>query len=80
MSIIFLSIPQKSLSEIFDSSKENNPNRLSGYHFLSNETRELQDDKFLNPGMFFVEKGREIWFRIDGDKNLSCASCHNNAE
>ena len=80
LSVIFLLITQKSLSEIFDSSMENNSNRLSGYYFLSNETRELQDDEFLNPGMFSIEKGREIWFRIEGKNNLSCASCHNNAE
>ena len=34
--------------------------RRSGSFYLSEETRRLQDDEFLNPGMFAVERGREL--------------------
>jgi sulfur-oxidizing protein SoxA len=50
--------------------------RRSGYLYLSEETRALQDDPFLNPGMFAVEKGRELWSRTDGAEGKSCATCH----
>lgn len=50
--------------------------RRSGYTYLSQETRTLQDDPFLNPGMFAVEKGRELWARVDGAEGKSCATCH----
>ena len=33
----------------------------SGYSYLSEETRRLQDDEFANPGMLWVQKGEELW-------------------
>lgn len=48
--------------------------RKSGYLFLSAETRALQDDDFQNPGMFAVERGRELFARANGGP--ACASCH----
>ena len=53
--------------------------RRSGSFYLSGETRRLQDDDFLNPGMFAVERGRELWRRVEGDAGKSCASCHDEA-
>jgi sulfur-oxidizing protein SoxA len=50
--------------------------RMSGYLFLGQSTRDLQDDEFLNPGMFAVERGRQLWSTVDGTEGLSCASCH----
>lgn len=50
--------------------------RKSGYAFLSEATRALQDDDFQNPGMFAVERGRELWSRSEGPQQRSCASCH----
>jgi L-cysteine S-thiosulfotransferase len=50
--------------------------RRSGYLYLGPETRALQDDEFLNPGLFAVERGRELWSKPDGAAGLSCASCH----
>jgi sulfur-oxidizing protein SoxA len=53
--------------------------RRSGYFYLSDETRRLQDDDFLNPGIFAVERGRELWRRVEGSAGKSCASCHDEA-
>lgn len=44
----------------------------SGYQYLTRETRQLQDDEFANPGMLWVEQGRQEW--TAGER--SCASCH----
>lgn len=52
---------------------------LSGVAFLAEATRRLQEDDFLNPGMFAVERGREIFHRADGAAGRSCASCHDEA-
>lgn len=53
--------------------------RRSGYLFLGEGTRDLQDDDFQNPGMFAVQAGRRLWNLTDGDSGLSCASCHGDA-
>src|SRR5690606_28394038 len=53
--------------------------RESGYLQLSEETRALQDDDFLNPGMFAVESGEALWNKVEGTKGFSCASCHEDA-
>jgi L-cysteine S-thiosulfotransferase len=50
--------------------------RRSGYLYLTEETRALQDDEFLNPGMFALEDGEALWNEPDGSEGLSCASCH----
>ena len=48
----------------------------SGYTYLSEEHRQLQDDAFGNPGMLWVERGRELWDQPQGDGQQACASCH----
>jgi L-cysteine S-thiosulfotransferase len=53
--------------------------RRSGYTYLSEENRQLQDDDFANPGLLWVEQGRELWQRADGAAGRSCASCHGEA-
>jgi sulfur-oxidizing protein SoxA len=53
--------------------------RRSGYTYLSAENRQLQDDEFANPGLLWVEHGRELWKQADGTAGASCASCHGNA-
>lgn len=53
--------------------------RKSGYLFLGEGTRQLQDDDFLNPGMQAVETGRALWDRADGAGGESCSSCHGEA-
>jgi sulfur-oxidizing protein SoxA len=53
--------------------------RRSGYSYLSEETRRLQDDDFANPGMLWVEKGQKLWTQIVEPAALSCQSCHGQA-
>jgi sulfur-oxidizing protein SoxA len=49
----------------------------SGYQWLSEETREMQDDEFANPGYLVVDTGRD-YFKTAGKNGKSCASCHGN--
>jgi L-cysteine S-thiosulfotransferase len=53
--------------------------RRSGYTYLSEENQRLQDDDFANPGLLWVERGRELWRQADGAAATSCASCHGDA-
>jgi sulfur-oxidizing protein SoxA len=53
--------------------------RRSGYTYLSEENRRLQDDDFANPGLLWAEHGRELWGQADGAAAMSCASCHGDA-
>ncbi len=53
--------------------------RRSGYTYLSEEHRQLQDDAFGNPGMLWIERGRELWDQTQGDGQQACASCHGDA-
>jgi L-cysteine S-thiosulfotransferase len=47
----------------------------SGYTLLKQETREMQDDDFLNPGMEGLVRGAAL-FSAPGRNGNSCASCH----
>ncbi|MGE0079850.1 MAG: sulfur oxidation c-type cytochrome SoxA [Thiohalomonadaceae bacterium] len=47
----------------------------SGYDYLPDEFKAMQDDPFENPGMFTVDLGREL-FNTPGDDGTSCADCH----
>lgn len=47
----------------------------SGYEFISEEAKEMQDDEFMNPGYATVEKGSEL-FAAENENGKSCASCH----
>ena len=53
--------------------------RRSGYTYLSEEHRQLQDDVFGNPGMLWVERGRTLWDQPQGGGQQACASCHGDA-
>jgi L-cysteine S-thiosulfotransferase len=53
--------------------------RRSGYTYLSEENQRLQDDDFANPGLLWVDRGRERWKQVDGVAATSCASCHGDA-
>ncbi len=48
---------------------------LSGYHFLSTQAQQMQDDDFQNPGYELIEQGQQI-FNQSSDNDLSCSSCH----
>ena len=47
----------------------------SGYEYISEATREMQDDEFANPGMKAVEEG-QVEFHKPGVNEKSCATCH----
>jgi len=51
----------------------------SGWLYRTKETRDLERDSFENPGMLYVERGKEIWNKVDGSAGKSCASCHQDA-
>jgi sulfur-oxidizing protein SoxA len=55
------------------------PAVLSGYDFLTPETRALQDDDFANPGMLWVEAGEQLWSGTPPEGGQSCAGCHGKA-
>ncbi len=48
---------------------------VSGYEFLTPETRAMQDDDFENPGMSAVDDGRALFHQSNAD-GKSCAGCH----
>lgn len=48
---------------------------FSGYTLLKQETKEMQDDDFLNQGMEAVEKGKKL-FASMGKNGKSCETCH----
>ncbi len=48
----------------------------SGYTYMTDETREMQNDDFQNPGMLWVEYGEELWTKAEGEANKSCGTCH----
>ena len=52
---------------------------VSGYHYMGEQIRAIQDDEFLNPGMFAVDRGAELWSSVEGPEGHSCASCHGDA-
>ena len=53
--------------------------RRSGYTYMTNETRAMQDDDFANPAMLWVERGETLWSEVDGSAGKSCESCHSAA-
>lgn len=52
---------------------------ISGWHYRTPETRELETDTFVNPAFLYVERGEEIWNTVEGSAGKSCASCHGDA-
>ncbi len=52
---------------------------LSGWGSRSKSTRALQQDDFENPGYLWVDKGEELWSKVDGKAGKSCATCHDDA-
>ncbi len=54
--------------------------RRSGYTFMGPETRAMQDDDTVNPGMLGVLDGEALWNRKVGAAGKSCADCHNDAK
>src|SRR3989441_4671390 len=54
--------------------------RRSGYHFMSRETRAMQDDDTANPGMLWVLEGGTLWNTKPGAAGRACADCHRDAQ
>ena len=52
----------------------------SGSAFLGADLLSLQKDEFANPGTLWVERGEKLWSEPAGKRNLSCASCHEDAK
>lgn len=52
---------------------------ISGWHYRTDETRDLSRDSFDNPGMLGVEAGEAMWNEVRGTEGKSCASCHDDA-
>jgi len=48
----------------------------SGWLFRAVETQALQLDDFDNPGFIFVDKGMDLFNKVEGSEGKSCASCH----
>jgi sulfur-oxidizing protein SoxA len=55
------------------------PDRRSGYDFMSREIRAMQDDDTANPGMLWALEGAALWNRKDGAAGRACADCHGDA-
>lgn len=53
---------------------------ISGWHFRSDETQELEMDDFDNPGMLGVEAAMEAWETAEGSEGKACADCHESVE
>jgi L-cysteine S-thiosulfotransferase len=50
--------------------------RRSSYELMSAETKAMQDDDSVNPGMLWVLDGEALWNRKAGEANQACADCH----
>jgi sulfur-oxidizing protein SoxA len=48
----------------------------SGYEYIKPATRAMQDDDFLNPGMFTVEEGQALFNAVPEGAEQSCGDCH----
>ncbi len=56
------------------------PEPRSGYHFQSQDTQNLQDDDFANPGMLWVDGGMVLWTEAPETGKPACADCHDTAD
>ena len=52
----------------------------SGWRFRSPETQALEMDDFDNPAFVFVEQAMDLWEKVEGSEDKSCASCHEDVE
>jgi sulfur-oxidizing protein SoxA len=56
------------------------PKQQSSYELMSAENKAMQDDPLLNPAMFWVGDGENLWHQQMGSQNKSCSSCHGDAK
>ena len=62
-----------------DQTETSMASRRSGYTYLSEDNQRLQDDDFANPGLLWVERGRELWQQPAHANSPTCAQCHGDA-
>ncbi|HHS88926.1 MAG TPA: sulfur oxidation c-type cytochrome SoxA [Rhodobacteraceae bacterium] len=55
---------------------ENLDKVMSGWLFRSAETQALELDDFDNPAFVFIDKGIDLFNKVEGSEGKSCASCH----
>jgi L-cysteine S-thiosulfotransferase len=53
--------------------------RRSGYSFMADDTKAIQDDDTTNPGMLWVLDGEALWKTKTGSAGKACADCHGDA-
>jgi L-cysteine S-thiosulfotransferase len=53
--------------------------RRSGYDFMKPDTKAMQDEHTVNPGMLWVLDGEALWKRKLGAAGKACADCHQDA-
>ena len=51
----------------------------SGYTYAEKETRAMEDDDFQNPAFLWLDRGKELWSKVDGKAGKSCMTCHDEA-
>ena len=49
---------------------------LSGLNWATPAIRDMQQDDFANPGMFWLERGEALFRKRDGQTRNTCRSCH----
>jgi sulfur-oxidizing protein SoxA len=78
--LFFIFSMQISSEEILDKNLYEKPyasNELkSGQFFSRKETRNMEIEEFENPGMIWVERGKELFDKEEGTNSSSCSSCH----
>lgn len=68
------------LPAVFAQQRTMPPEQLkSGFEFLGPDLKAMQQDKFANPGMLWVERGAKLWDAPAGPSGGSCAGCHGDA-
>ncbi len=53
---------------------------FSGYKYLSEDVRAIQDSDIANPGMAWYTLGEQLWNKPGGTQKKACADCHNEAK
>lgn len=72
-------IRQALIAAVFTTTVQAELPPVSGYDFMQPATQALQDDEFANPGMLWVDLGRQLWDQ-PADNGTSCADCHQRPE
>jgi sulfur-oxidizing protein SoxA len=65
---------------IFSANAEGPQPPKSGIEFQSADVRAMQADDFANPATLWVERGAALWQAPRGERGVSCAACHGDAE